>query len=284
MMGLVHGKGNKEISEERVPYDENDDNGLILNNHYIPEEVLANILRYVHYKTLAKCMLVCKRWNELIQSYVWRKKSKAILGQLLPADEKIHWSLYYIICKDNSPFGRNLIKNHSGSEGLKKHWKILRNDGDKWAVEEPPLGVPPLPETEPLFAERQTCFVTSYVNCCKMQTVDLLAEGLTSQILDNLQPPIVPESRTPATKGQRDPDMLTWRSQPAEPYSAPSTPCGYPYRVPTEARDTLGSGNERPNCGPKNEIARGNSEVCKETSIQLKAENHPVIFKLALAF
>ena len=186
-MGLVQGKGKEECLEEPI----NDDNGLILSNHYIPEEVLANILVHVHYKTLPKCMLVCKRWNALIESYVWRKKSEMILGQLLPSDARIHWTLHYLICKDKSPFRRNLIKNHSGSQGIKKHWRIIRNDGDKWKVEEPPEGVPPLPETEPLFAGRKTCFVTSYAYCSKKQNIDLLAEGLTSQILDDLQPPIV---------------------------------------------------------------------------------------------
>ena len=185
MMGQVQNKN------ERVPFDENDNNGLILSDEYIPEEVLANILVHVHYKTLAKCMLVCKRWNDLIRNYVWRKKCELILNRSVQLNDQIPWTLYCLICKPDNPFERNLIMNHSGNEGVKKHWKILRNSGSEWAVEKPPKGVPPLPETEPIFKDSQVCFVTSFEFCSKVQEVDLIAEGFTSQILDDIQPPII---------------------------------------------------------------------------------------------
>lgn len=185
------GQMQEKINKESFVLDENDNNGLILNNLYIPEEVLASVLYYVDHKSLVKCMSVCKRWNQLIRNYVWRKKSETIVGRLLPADdEHLPWSLHYLICKPHGPFERNLVKNHSGSEGLKKHWHIIRNQGNQWAIEEPPCGVPALPETEPLFHERKTCFVTSYHYCSKTQTINLIKEGLTPHILDEVQPPI----------------------------------------------------------------------------------------------
>jgi len=72
-----------------------------------------------------------------------------------------------------------------------KHWEI-GNDialSISWMVEDPPVGVPEMPLTEPIFEGKQICFV-SY-NCTKRQLVDLVAEGLHPYILDVLQPPIV---------------------------------------------------------------------------------------------
>lgn len=181
----------QEKNQDAFVVDENDNNGLILNNQYIPEEVLASVLYHVDHKSLVKCMLVCKRWNYLIRNYVWRKKSETIVGRLLPADdEHLPWSLHYLICKPHGPFERNLVRNHSGSEGLKKHWRIIRNQGNKWSVEEPPVGVPGLPESETLFQEKKICFVTSFDYCSKTQTIDLIKEGLTAHIMDEVQPHI----------------------------------------------------------------------------------------------
>lgn len=174
--------------EPRVKFDTNGDNGLNIVNKYIPEELLSDILLYADHTTLLNCQLVCKRWKVLIQSYVWRKKAEMILKRPMPLD--MPWSVFYAICK-KKPFERNLLKNHSGKDGVEKNWRVLSQGGDHWRVECPPLGVPLLPVTEPVFEGKQNCFATSYYSCSKEQTVDLLAEGLTSRILDFLQPPIV---------------------------------------------------------------------------------------------
>ncbi|XP_055326941.1 F-box only protein 6-like isoform X2 [Sitodiplosis mosellana] len=82
----------------------------------------------------------------------------------------------------------NLVKNHSGEDAF-KHWQITQNRGNRWAIECPPIGAPSLP-SEPEFENKQHCFVTSYGECCKNYTVDLIKEGFTANILDHLQPSI----------------------------------------------------------------------------------------------
>ncbi|XP_001600314.2 F-box only protein 6 [Nasonia vitripennis] len=176
------------VSEERVAYDEASNNGLIIRENYIPEELLCEILCYVDHKTLCNCQLVCKQWLELIQGYVWRKKAERTLGKTLPVDENAPWTMYYFIC-DKKAFGRNLIKNHSGKTRVNSDWTIVNDGGDGWKVENPPVGVPALPD-DPVFEGKQCCFVTSYDRCCKQQTIDLLDEGFTEYLLDNLQPTI----------------------------------------------------------------------------------------------
>ncbi|EFN82857.1 F-box only protein 2 [Harpegnathos saltator] len=126
----------------------------------------------------------------LIQSYVWRKKAELALAKSLPRHQDMHWSVFYLICK-KKPFERNLIKNHSGEhKNIGIHWQIVKQGGDHWIVENPPIGVPELPLTEPVFEGKQSCFVTSYNLCLKIQEIDLIAEGLTPYVLDVLQPPI----------------------------------------------------------------------------------------------
>ncbi|XP_076178243.1 F-box only protein 6 isoform X2 [Ptiloglossa arizonensis] len=170
----------------RIVYDEKSENGLILGDKYLPQELLAEIFCYVDYKSLLNCHLVCKRWKILIQDYVWRKKAEISLGQLLLPHKDITWHIYYCVC-----VRRNLLKNNSGQDGVHKYWKIVSEGGNHWKVENPPVGVPLLPSNEPVFEGRQCCFVTSYHRCAKIQIIDLQDQGLTLNVLDNLQPPIV---------------------------------------------------------------------------------------------
>lgn len=178
------------FKSQRVPFEESENNGLVLSDKYIPEELLGELFCYVDCKSLLNCQLVCKRWKDLIQEYVWRKKAELIFGQSLQClkSYELPWTVYYKICKKN-PFERNLLKNHSGQEGLKKHWVISRQGGDHWRIEKPPVGVPPLPD-DPVFEGKNSCFVTSYSLCSKRQIVDLIAEGLSDVLLDTFQPPI----------------------------------------------------------------------------------------------
>lgn len=177
------------MSDERVTFNEDGNNGLILSGIYVPAELLAVILCYTDYKTLLNCTLVCKQWKMLIQSYIWRKKTEMMLGKSFPRNKDIPWDSFCLMYK-KKPFERNLLKNHSGEDGM-KYWEILTQGGDRWKVENPPLGVPHLPSTEPMFQEKHTCFVTSYNCCSKIQDINLVAEGLTPYVLDVLQPPIM---------------------------------------------------------------------------------------------
>ncbi|XP_044006038.1 F-box only protein 44-like [Aphidius gifuensis] len=172
-------------NENQMEYEENNNNGLLICDKYIPEELLSKILIYfVDYKSLLNCQLVCKHWKYLIHNYIWRRKSELIVGQSLCSITDIPWIVYYQIIHKN-PFNKNLIKNHSGQEQL-KHWKVILQGGDKWIVEEPPIGVPELP-SEAQFDDKQRCFVTSYSPCIKRQAISLVSQGFLPEILDNYQ-------------------------------------------------------------------------------------------------
>ena len=170
-------------------------NGFILQGKRIPTEIIIEILSYIDYESLRNSQLVCKRWWILMQSYVWRKKAQMIMGCSLQSIKDIHWSVFYTICS-KKPFNRNLLKNHSGEHGVNKHWETFVNGvftegGNEWMVENPPVGVPALPDTEPIFQGKSYCFATSYYDCTKQQTIELATEGLSSVLLDKLQPPIM---------------------------------------------------------------------------------------------
>lgn len=57
-----------------------------------------------------------------------------------------------------------------------------------WIVECPPNGAP-LPPSEPECESKDHCFVTTYYDCYKEQVIDLVREGFSVNILDNMQPP-----------------------------------------------------------------------------------------------
>lgn len=318
--------------EESNDFDEN--NGLILNDISVPIELIQRIMSHTEEKTLLNCQLVCKRWNETITEYVWRKKAEIKTGHRFSTDNILHWKDFYLICAKNL-FKRNLLKNHSGEEDF-QHWTLLEDDfvvqnnrhysdsydyddssdvdsspnedsdasmnsevniqiddengsdtnseidndnesidsgnvnnddeqheknnssddsdesngnvnhGDSehdtdnntdnesmldvievdsenesnsntgshdddtdqsdyitdhtgsdydydfdmngWIVECPPIGVPHLP-AQPEFEDKEHCFATTYYNCYKEQEIDLLKEGFSVNILDELRPP-----------------------------------------------------------------------------------------------
>ncbi|XP_057318519.1 F-box only protein 6-like [Microplitis mediator] len=165
---------------------EDQHNGSILSGKYIPDELLCELLSYVNVWSLLRCHLVCKRWKNLIQDYVWKKKAQLILGASFQSS--ISWESYYEVCKRN-PFNRNLIRNHSGQEGM-KHWKICGTWGDEenWKIESPPEGALPLPD-DPVF-EGHNCYFTSRYAETKTQIINLIDEGLSPDFIDRFQPPI----------------------------------------------------------------------------------------------
>ncbi|XP_055306469.1 F-box only protein 44-like [Sitodiplosis mosellana] len=177
-----------KIASRNVPEDSDElvNNGLVLKNVEIPPELIEHILFYVDVKSLLKCRRVCKCWNEIITNHVWRKKAENRTGCKFTSETISEWKDFYLICC--GLFGRNLVKNHSGKEKF-KHWQITENYGDCWAIECPPIGAPVL-ESDAEFENKQHCFVTSYGECRKYYTVDLIKEGFTVNILDHLQPPI----------------------------------------------------------------------------------------------
>lgn len=161
---------------------------MVLGDKYLPVEVLIEILCHADCQTLMRCQLVCKRWK-MLMNYVWHKKTEQTLGKPFPWTDGMPWSVFYLTCA-KKPYERNLVKNHSGAEGT-NHWELICNGGDRWMVEEPPVGVPEPPQTESMFKNRKICFTTSFHSCAKKQDIDLIREGIHPYILDTYQPPIV---------------------------------------------------------------------------------------------
>lgn len=184
-----------ETQTQRFPYNIEENNGWIIKDCNIPEEVFTKIFLLLDPDVLRNCQLVCRNWQDLIQSYIWRKKAESALGHVIPSidDDEIPWTSYYAISK-RKLFNRNLIKNHSGKDFYKrskgfKYWKIDNQGGNGWAKECPPVGVPELPEN-PVFEGQNCCFVTSYGSCAKTQYIDLEKEGFTQYLLDEVRPTI----------------------------------------------------------------------------------------------
>ncbi|OXU28694.1 hypothetical protein TSAR_007130 [Trichomalopsis sarcophagae] len=176
------------FEKTEMTYDEISNNGSIIENKSIPNEILSKILCYTDHNALLLCQLVCKHWHYLIRNYVWHKKAEFTLGKSLTFTEKTPWTVYYFIC-DQMPFYKNLVKNHSGKYGLFKHWCITENGGTGWNVENPPKAVKQLPD-DPVFEDESYCFVTSFSKCWKEQTIYLIDEGFSEYVLDYLQPTI----------------------------------------------------------------------------------------------
>ncbi|KAF7993029.1 hypothetical protein HCN44_005810 [Aphidius gifuensis] len=164
-----------------------DNNGLLMSDKYIPEEVISQILiQYVDYKSLVNCQVVCKHWNNLIQDYIWRRKSELIVGQSLCLITDMSWIVYYQICH-KKPFNRNLIKNYSGKDNL-DDWLFICQGREGWTVEKPPIsGVLEIPK-EAQFDDKQCCFVTASHNSVKRQVIHLDNTGLSSEFFDNYHP------------------------------------------------------------------------------------------------
>ncbi|XP_071564876.1 uncharacterized protein [Temnothorax nylanderi] len=183
----IMGQFSATPSSSRVMFDEEDNNGLVLCDKYLPVEMLIEIFCHADCKTLLRCQLVCRRWK-LLMNHVWHKKTERTLGKPFPWNDKMPWTVYYLACT-KKPYERNLVKNPSGAEDF-KHW----DDGYDWTVEEPPDDMPELPQTEPLFKDRQICFVTSLLrdleHIPQVQVIILEDEGIHSHILDTYQPPI----------------------------------------------------------------------------------------------
>jgi len=104
-----------------------------LNNHYepvdlLPDEIVISTLILIDANTLFACRLVCKRWQQLIDTYVFQEKAARenkfvnngrgynSFSQISSNEVRnldLPWYVFYIIGKYD-PFNRNLVKNHCG--------------------------------------------------------------------------------------------------------------------------------------------------------------------------
>ncbi|KAG8222985.1 hypothetical protein J437_LFUL002708 [Ladona fulva] len=169
-------------------------NGFLFSEYYLPPEVVIQILFYVDAETLKNsCRLVCKDWQYLVETYVFRYKASLDLKIGSPALQKFTWFDYYSLAS-RKPFGKNLLKNNCGKDKF-IGWKILENGGDGWIVEKKPYGANDLPlDTfgNPIadFNGLKSCFATSYMPCRKSQLIELKSCGITPNIMDYVQPKI----------------------------------------------------------------------------------------------
>ncbi|CAL8124308.1 unnamed protein product [Orchesella dallaii] len=73
---------------------------------------------------------------------------------------------------------RNFITNPSGHDGF-TGWRITKNGGDEWKIENEPVGCDKLPSPDRSFYGPETCcFATSYDWCSKSYLVDFRHNGL----------------------------------------------------------------------------------------------------------
>lgn len=146
------------------PFEVDSLNGFCLKKRYIPEELIFLIFSYIDPKKLLHLSLVCKKWYNIIRSdnfwmYLYSRHCHKKAKQL-------PWYVYYSYFTTNN--FHNLLKNTSGERRF-EHWKIIRNGGDKFAVQSIPVGADPLPCDITDFNGRTSCFATSYGLSKKIQ-------------------------------------------------------------------------------------------------------------------
>ncbi|XP_072175074.1 F-box only protein 6-like [Diadema setosum] len=161
----------------------------------LPFEVLQRILLFVPECNLKECLTVSSVWCKAItEATFWKTKCLYLDRYVVeyvapyPPDD---WREFYF----KRPFGRNLIKNCSGQDSRDKRdmasWTVLGNGGDGWLVETKCPGSGTMPEELLSLSNGDPkSFATSYGQCAREQIIDLLAEGFTEEMLDELQPPI----------------------------------------------------------------------------------------------
>lgn len=176
---------NKYLSEmagsgEPIP----EDNGFILNEILLPEELLQEILSYVDLETIFSCLLTCKKWNDILTSHhVWNQRCSRINKS---SKRKLPWYAYYALLRGDF-FDKNLLLNNCGQEGM-KYWEVINNGGDGIQVENPPDGADPVPD-QPEFNNNTMCFSTSF-HVCAMKQVVRVRNRFHRKILDELKPTI----------------------------------------------------------------------------------------------
>lgn len=90
---------------------------------FIPEELVMHILDFVSEDgSILKCRLVCKKWCDLIDQDLWRRKFKQRKPNTFPvlkssAEMKfVRQTPWFVLFKmySGSLFGRNFVKNNCG--------------------------------------------------------------------------------------------------------------------------------------------------------------------------
>ncbi|XP_025196235.1 F-box only protein 6-like [Melanaphis sacchari] len=189
----------------------------VLNNHQqyfdlIPNEMIIKTFIFIDAATLLNCRLVCKRWQELIDAYVFQEKAARenkyvnngrgyhSFSQIASNDVKkleLPWYVFYVIIKYD-PFNRNLTKNHCGQERW-KHWRYHKNLSSA-LNNEPDVtnlsNIVEVPKNEhilndPDFDGHTSCFIIDYQYISTLyQQITFKDYGLNDIIMKILRPKI----------------------------------------------------------------------------------------------
>lgn len=174
------------LNGEKDFIDFSDDNGLSLNNIYLPQEVLLHLLSFIEPKKLLQYCRVCRTWNKLIKSYsLWSIIYKRKYNN---KPKKLPWYVYYCFFTSNY-FHKNLLQNCNGEHRF-TNWQMTSNGGGGFIIEAVPMGSDPLPTDVPEFNGKSSCFATSYGRCSKNQRIHLDQNKLLKFILENYKPHI----------------------------------------------------------------------------------------------
>ncbi|KAK9872628.1 hypothetical protein WA026_018761 [Henosepilachna vigintioctopunctata] len=165
---------------------EESDNGHYFNQIYLPEEVFILIFSFVPPSDILKLGLVCKKWYNIIKMHslwntIYFRKYKKI-------PKHLPWYTFYALFRSPIYFEGNLLKNNCGQEKF-KYWKCIGNGGNKFRVENEPVGSDPYPIDCPDFVNATSCFVTSYGICTKNQVIHL-SNNLIKYIVNKHKPHI----------------------------------------------------------------------------------------------
>lgn len=94
----------------------------------LPDEMVVHALSFADADALLSCRLVCARWHQLVDDFVFREKASrennianggrgycsfSQIDSSIVKKLELPWFVFYVICK-HDPFGRNLVKNHCG--------------------------------------------------------------------------------------------------------------------------------------------------------------------------
>lgn len=108
------------ISLRDVDFPVDDDNGLVLSGHFLPEEVLMHMLSFVPAKNILQCSEVCKMWHNVSKSnLLWHVKYRR---EYRKKPKRVPWYVYYCLFTTDY-FDKNLLVNTNGQQGM-EHWTV----------------------------------------------------------------------------------------------------------------------------------------------------------------
>ena len=159
-------------------------------------------------------MKVCRAWKDITTSRSFWKlvcMRNGVDWNAIPEslkEKEAAWMVFYAASK-NKILSKNFVQNHSGHgksafEVLNvflfvnfsiptvienfDNWVVVRAGGERFVVEAPPMGIPPLPSDPRYDGLNDSAFVTSFQWCIQKQTIDLWDAGLTPAVMMTMVP------------------------------------------------------------------------------------------------